>query len=232
MNLRFDGAALEHPGGYGLHATELIIPRGLTALVGANGSGKSTLLSLAAALTGPTAGRLLWDEQDLALPEVRQAFWSDTGLALPGVGLDPRLSGRRNLELRASWFLRGKDWKTRLRSWIEAWKVSEFWDRPAAEYSSGMAQKVRLLLALVGDPAGLILDEPEEFLDLPSQWRLEDLLRQQANRGWVLWASHRWEAVRENADRVGVLEAGCLVGVWDGAERHDWDRRLRALWPR
>lgn len=82
------------------------------------------------------------------------------------------------------------------------------------ELSGGMKQRLALAIALLGDPAVLVLDEVTASLDAVGREELVTLLEGLSGAGrTVLFASHRIEEVAVLAKRVAVLERGRLARV-------------------
>ncbi|EMA30058.1 ABC transporter [Halobiforma lacisalsi AJ5] len=87
-------------------------------------------------------------------------------------------------------------------------------DRKVGEFSKGMTQRLRLGMALVGDPDVLILDEPSSGLDPTGISEMRELLRERAAAGaTVFFSSHILSEVEELCDRIGILNDGQLVAV-------------------
>jgi ABC-2 type transport system ATP-binding protein len=85
-------------------------------------------------------------------------------------------------------------------------------DRKAGGYSKGMAQRLVLGMALVGDPDLLVLDEPSTGLDPQGARQMRDIVREEADRGaTVFFSSHILGQVESVCDRVGILRDGQLV---------------------
>jgi ABC-2 type transport system ATP-binding protein len=83
---------------------------------------------------------------------------------------------------------------------------------PIARFSKGMIQRLGLAQALLNDPELLVLDEPNEGLDLQGRRLVADLISNQRRRGrTVLLVSHVLPEVEEVCDRVGVLMEGRLI---------------------
>jgi ABC-2 type transport system ATP-binding protein len=91
--------------------------------------------------------------------------------------------------------------------------------RRVRAYSLGMRQRLGLALALLGDPAVLILDEPANGLDPEGIFWMRGLLRDFADRGGtVLLSSHLLREVEAVADRLIVIGGGRIVAQGDKAE--------------
>ena len=81
------------------------------------------------------------------------------------------------------------------------------------QLSGGMQQRVVIAMALAGDPALLIMDEPTTGLDVTTQARILELvtnLRHDVGAA-ILYISHDLAVIAQVSDRVGILYAGELV---------------------
>jgi ABC-2 type transport system ATP-binding protein len=91
-------------------------------------------------------------------------------------------------------------------------EMTDFADRPAGEYSTGMRQRLSLATALLGDPRVLLLDEPSNGLDPQGMAWLRELLRRLASDGrTILISSHVLSELEQVADHVVVINSGRLV---------------------
>ncbi|WP_436531667.1 ATP-binding cassette domain-containing protein [Actinoplanes sp. HUAS TT8] len=183
------------------------VPSGqVTALLGPNGAGKSTVMRLVLGLDRPTSGTALVDGRRYA--ELRRP------LRLVGAHLDarafhPRRSGRAGLLALARYngFARA-----RVREVIDQVGIGAVAARPAGTYSLGMAQRLGIAAAMLGDPGTLILDEPVNGLDADGVRWVRELLRTWAGEGrTVLLTSHLISEVALIADRVVVIGRGRLL---------------------
>ena len=101
------------------------------------------------------------------------------------------------------------------------------------ELSGGLCQRVMIALALVGNPALLIADEPTTALDVTIQAQILDLMRElmQERNTALLLITHDMGVVAETADRVAVMYAGRIVELADAytlfsAPGHPYTRLL------
>ena len=126
-----------------------VAPGQCLVVTGANGAGKSTLLKIVAGLVRPEAGRI--------------EFEGARGYAAPDVQLYGELTGDENL----AFFAGLRD----LSGTGSAGLLKRVGLPPArgrdfvSAYSSGMRQRLKLAVSLLGDPPLLIWDEPTATLD-------------------------------------------------------------------
>jgi ABC-type multidrug transport system ATPase subunit len=161
-------------------------------LMGANGSGKSTLLRILAGLAAPDAGRV--------------AVHGSVGYAPQSGGLFEHLLPVEHFVL----FGRGRG-LARAAAVRDGRRLAEQlgWDPVdapvAGALSGGLRQKLSVVLAALGEPDVLLLDEPYQGLDLPSVQRFWELLWTWRDSGrCALVASHAHDAI-ERADAVVEL---------------------------
>lgn len=87
-------------------------------------------------------------------------------------------------------------------------------------YSLGTRQKLCVLLALLGEPSVIVLDEAFNGLDPASALVVKRYLRQRlaAGRGCVLLATHSLDIVEHYADKAALLIDGRIVREWAESE--------------
>lgn len=174
--------------------------------LGHNGAGKSTLINCLLDYLRPTQGRISvlgYDAQEESLA-VRQR----TGVLPEGVAVYDRLTGRQHLRFG----IESKDTGDDPDAIAERVGLADALDRPAGGYSKGMAQRLMLGIALVGQPELLILDEPSTGLDPAGAREMREIVREEVERGaTVFFSTHILGQVEAVCDRVGILRDGTLV---------------------
>lgn len=201
-----------------LHGIDLAIERGeWLGLMGPNGSGKSTLLACIAGRHPAAAGSVFIGGNDIA----RDALAAKRSL---GFAVDPgllpnALTGQQCLEVFAS--ARGMtvpDGDT--LELAQALQMSSALGLPVGHYSYGMRQKLAVLLAVLGDPALILLDEAFNGLDPHSGLVLQAALRARvaAHRCAVILATHGLNIIERCSTRVSLLHEGRFIRHWSANE--------------
>lgn len=181
-------------------------PGEILGLLGPNGAGKTTLLRLLLGYLKPTAGRAVVDGLDC----YRQSVEVHRRLSyLPGdARLFRHLDGRETLEF----FSQLRPGATVQRAAALAERLQLDLSRRVGQMSTGMRQKLALVVALAPDVPLVILDEPTTNLDPTVRREVIDVIRESRVHGrTVLFSSHVLSEVEDVCDRVIVLRAGRLV---------------------
>ncbi|MFD1565084.1 ATP-binding cassette domain-containing protein [Haloarchaeobius amylolyticus] len=176
--------------------------------LGPNGAGKSTTINVLLDFVRPTSGSasVLGMDAQRQSREIRRR----TGVLPEGVELYDRLTARQHLEF----VIDSKNAADDPEALLERVGLVDAIDRKAGGYSKGMAQRLMLAMALVGEPDLLILDEPSTGLDPNGAREMREIVREENERGaTVFFSSHIMEQVEAVCDRVGILRDGRMVAV-------------------
>ncbi|MGO1283897.1 MAG: dipeptide ABC transporter ATP-binding protein [Brachybacterium sp.] len=213
-------------------------------IVGESGSGKSTVARMALALTPPSSGRVLLDEQpwsDLA-ERHRRPNRRRIGVVHqdPLGSFDPRWEVGRTLADALPAQLTPAERTARveeLLTWVGL--DGGHAHRHPLTLSGGQRQRVAIARALASAPDVLVLDEPVSALDVSVQAQVLDLLQdlQNALGAAYLFISHDLGVIHHLSDRVLVMQGGHVVesGTADEvlhAPRNPYTRQLIAALPR
>lgn len=167
-------------------------PGQLTLLEGKNGSGKSTLLRLIAGLEKPTQGRVV---VTVSGPK-----------AIGYMPENPRFHKKTTAYQFVRYLaqLRGLPKPGELAAeLLNQFGLNQKWHHLNAEvYSEGMRQRLGLVIAFMGEPAILLLDEPLENLDQQTQALvLERILTTKRSGKTVIVATHNLDQFQNVADQ-------------------------------
>ena len=180
-------------------------------LLGPNGAGKTTTLRMLATLIKPDEGDALIDGssvvnepnevrgkigfltselklEDFFTPNYLFDFFSNLH------GVEPEVRERRKKEL------------------FGRFGVDQFAEVKVANLSTGMKQKVSLIISLVHDPEIIIFDEPTNGLDVITAKVVTDfLLELKAEGQTVIVSTHIFSLIEKICDRVGIIINGQMV---------------------
>ena len=151
----------------------LDLPSGIHYFRGGNGSGKTTFFRTVAGLL-PFSGQITLDGQyEISRDPVAYRLRVNYAEAEP---LYPDFLTARDL---AAFVGRAKQAPAgQIDTLAETLGVTAFWTQATGTFSSGMLKKLSLLLAMLGKPRLVLLDEPLTTLDVATAARLFDLVRQ------------------------------------------------------
>ena len=226
MRIRVVDVAKEFGRTGALRGVSLEIRDGeLIALLGPSGSGKTTLLRVIAGLEAPSAGRVLFGDDDATSVAVQQrqigfvfqsyALFRHMSVA-DNIAYGLRVLPRRQRPSRAAI-------RKRVDELLDLVQLAGLEDRFPGGLSGGQQQRVALARALAVDPRVLLLDEPFGALDVRVRKDLRRWLRElHARTGHTtVFVTHDQEEALELADRVAILNAGKLEQVGTPDEVYD-----------
>ncbi|WP_037609134.1 ABC transporter ATP-binding protein [Streptacidiphilus rugosus] len=180
-------------------------PGECVALLGPNGAGKSTLVALSVGLLAPQQGTV----RVLGGDPRRAATRRRLGVAQQTLGFPNTLTVG---ELVTGAAVRGGLRASAAAPVLAELGLAELRGRRVPKLSGGQKQRVQLAMALVTEPALLVLDEPTVGLDTSARrhfWKI--LERRRAQGAAVLVTTHLIEESAAVADRVVVLDRGRIL---------------------
>ena len=161
------------------------------AILGANGSGKSTLLQILSGILSPTKGKIFYesnDNQSITIEEIyKHISW-----AAPSVSLIDRLTLSEMLDFQSQFkaFLPN----IKLEDALRYTNLAHAKDKQLRYFSSGMKQRVKLVLALLADTDIILLDEPTTNLDEEGcEWYEKMVLQFAKNRLLIIASNQKHE---------------------------------------
>lgn len=185
--------------------TFTVAPGSLVGIVGENGAGKSTLLRILAGELRPQHGSV--------------AIAGSLGYCPQAVVLNDSLSIDQHLDyFRAAYGLPSLGHANAL---VERLGLREHRQAPAGTLSGGTRQKLNLVLALMHDPAVLLLDEPYQGFDWETYMRFWDIADELRARGKAVLVISHLLFDQRRFDALYQLSAGQLVQVPPTATPHN-----------
>jgi ABC-2 type transport system ATP-binding protein len=195
------------------HLTFDVRPGVVTGFLGPNGSGKSTTMRLILGLDAPEAGTVKVagrGYRDLPFP------LREVGALLEAKAFHPGRSARAHLlALAASNAIPA----SRVDQALHQVGLQTVASRKAGQLSLGMAQRLGIAAALLGDPPVLIFDEPVNGLDPEGIRWVRNLMKSLAAEGRTVFvSSHLIAEMALTAERLIVVGAGRLLADTTVAE--------------
>jgi ABC-type multidrug transport system ATPase subunit len=193
-----------------LDGLDLAVPGGAVfGLVGPNGAGKTTTFSILCGFVRPDAG-----EATVLGTPVREVFRLKGRLsALPQDALlpphDPVLESLVFFGKLLGWDRQKA--KAEARRALELTGMSEWAKARGGALSHGMAKRVGLAQAFLGEPELVLLDEPTAGLDPVAAAQVRDLIRSLKGRSTVVISSHNLHEVEELCDAAAIISRGRVV---------------------
>ena len=132
-----------------------------TVILGSNGSGKSTLIKILSGSLEATEGSPVYTFEGSNV--TAKSAGLHVGIAAPYVALNPMFSLKETLAFHEQFCPFPEGFK--LTDWLYKAGLAAHEDKRLSTFSSGMLQRVRLLLAVANDRPLLLLDEPLSNLD-------------------------------------------------------------------
>jgi ABC-2 type transport system ATP-binding protein len=198
----------------------------IAALLGPNGAGKTTTLDMVLGLSRPDQGRV----SILGMTPTAAVARGLIAAVLQSGGLLKDLTVGETVRLTSTLFAdpRPVDEVMR-RAGIE-----DIAGRLVGRCSGGQQQRLRFALALLPDPALLVLDEPTAGMDVEGRHDFWEAIRRDAQEGrTVLFATHYLEEADAYADRIILLRRGRIVADGPATEVKNLSvgRSVRATLP-
>ena len=211
-------------GMYAVDHLNMTVPQGaIYGFIGENGSGKSTTEKLICGHLVPDGGEIKLFGRDYSDPGVRVRV----GALIENAGCFPSSSVYQNLRMQTI-NLGLEDPDAEIRRVLEIVRMEEHANLKFKKCSLGMKQRIGIAMALLGDPALLILDEPINGLDTDGMRIMREILVDitQKYGCTVLISSHILGELEKIATHYGIIRQGKMILEMSAAEM---DSRARVF---
>ena len=179
-------------------------------LLGPNGAGKTTTLRCIATLIKPDSGEITVNGIDVsnAVEIKKRIAFLTNELKLEEQFTPNYLFDYFSLLHQIS----PEETQKRKAALFEKFGITKFAEVKIGDLSSGMKQKVSIVISLVHDPNIIIFDEPTNGLDVLTAKTVTDYLLEQRNTGkTIIISTHIMNLVEKICDRVGIIINGKML---------------------
>ncbi len=192
-----------------LHPTSLTLEKGtMNVLLGPTSAGKTSLMRLMAGLDAPTAGRLIWNGQDVTgmrVQDRRVAMVYQQFINYPGMSVYDNIASPLRLLKKTT-----AEIDRAVRAIADMLKLTPMLTRKPLELSGGQQQRCALARALVKEAGLVLLDEPLANLD----YKLREELRAEIPRIFAQSGAIFVYATTEPEE--ALLLGGNTATLWEG----------------
>jgi branched-chain amino acid transport system ATP-binding protein len=217
------GLTKEFKGFVAVSKVDLQVRRGsIHALIGPNGAGKTTCFNLLTKFLKPTAGRILFEGDDItadapahiARRGVIRSFQISAVFPHLTVLENVRVALQRKLGSSFQFWRSERSLDTlneRARELLAAVDLAQYSGLTAVELSYGRKRALEIATTLAMDPKLMLLDEPTQGMGLEDVDRIKALIKKVAADRTVLMVEHNMSVVSSIADTITVLQRGATL---------------------
>jgi branched-chain amino acid transport system ATP-binding protein len=227
--LRVEGLTIRFGGLTALNKVSLAVAAGeIRAIIGPNGAGKSTLFNCITGVLRPTAGRVLFDGEDITGLPPDRISQKAIARSYQITNILPNATTLENVRIAAqsrrhSWSLLTHyrayhDIVERAEAVLEAVGLQSKEDELAANLSHGEQRNLEIGIALATEPRLLCLDEPTAGMSVAETHATVELIRRIARDLTILIVEHDMEVVMGLARTITVLHYGEVIAEGTPAE--------------
>ena len=180
-------------------------------LLGPNGAGKTTTLRMLATLIKPDSGNAFIDGKSIIKDEneVRRKI----GFLTSELKLEDFFTPDYLFDFFSELYgMEKSQAQARKRILFQKFGIDRFAEVKFSNLSTGMKQKVSLVISIVHDPEFIIFDEPTNGLDVITAKVVTDFLQELRAEGkTIILSTHIFSLVEKLCDRVGIIIDGKLI---------------------
>ncbi len=191
----------------------------ITSVIGPNGAGKSTVFNLISGAIRPSAGRVVFDGQDLTGATPNRMLAAGLARSFQITNLFFELSVRENLRLASQFLEQGRGLLRpiassrlalrRVDELVERFRLGQKLDELAGFLSHGEQRRLEIAVSLAARPRMLLLDEPTQGMSHADTQETGAMIRSLADNSLsILLVEHDVDLVMSLSDHVVVMHQG------------------------
>lgn len=180
-------------------------------LLGPNGAGKTTTLRMISTLIKPDSGNAIVDGESII--DSPEGVRSKIGFLTSELKLEDYFTPNYLFSFFSELHgIEKEEAQRRKKEMFEAFGIDKFAEVKIGDLSTGMKQKVSLVISIVHNPNIIIFDEPTNGLDVITAKTVTDFLIELKNQGkTIILSTHIFSLVEKLCDRVGIIINGKMI---------------------
>lgn len=188
------------------------------SLLGPNGAGKSTTIAMLSGILAPTRGEACI--MGRSIQKDSRAARAVLGVVPQDIALYHDLSARENLVFWGKMYgLRGKELNRRVDEVLHLIGLHERQNGRIDTFSGGMKRRVNIGVALLHQPAVMIMDEPTVGIDPQSRRHILDSVKELNRLGMsILYTTHYMEEAEELSHQIAIIDQGSIIASGSHSE--------------
>ena len=187
----------------------------VVCVIGPSGSGKSTFLRCLNMLEKPSAGKIIFDGEDLAAPKANlNLHRQKMGMVFQQFNLFPHMTVLENLTCAPMMLKKvpKEEAEAKALDLLGRVGLADRADSYPNKLSGGQKQRVAIVRALCMDPDVMLFDEPTSALDPEMVGEVLDVMKTLAKKGLTMVVvTHEMGFAREVSNRVLFLDGGVIA---------------------
>lgn len=186
-------------------------PGEIYGLLGPNGAGKTTTLRCISTLIKPDEGDIIVNGYSVMNEE--RSVRKQIGFLTSELKLEEFFTPNYMFEFFAKLHdLSKEESDKRKEELFDKFGIDQFREVKISDLSTGMRQKVKLVISIIHDPEIIIFDEPTNGLDILTAKIVTDFLIELKEKGkTIIVSTHIFSLVEKVCDRVGIIIDGKLI---------------------
>jgi len=185
------------------------VPKGdIFGVIGPNGAGKTTTIRMIMDIIRPDTGEIA-----VFGASARNAARHRIGYLPEERGLYRKMKVLEMLEFQGS--IKGAKplaARKEASAWMDRLSIGDWKEKKVEELSKGMQQKIQFIVAAMGEPELLILDEPFTGMDPVNQDLFKDVILEQNRKGaTILFSTHQMDTAERLCKAIALINKGKVV---------------------
>ncbi len=182
-------------------------------LLGPNGAGKSSTINMMCGYLEPTSGDTIIG--GLSITREARKVKRIIGVVPQEIALYKDLNSLENLEFFGKIYnVSSRECKQRAQELLHFVGLYERRKDPVKTFSGGMQRRINMAIALMNDPAFLMMDEPTVGVDPQSREHIFEAIEQLRSQGTtILYTTHYMEEAERLCNRIAIMDEGQIIAL-------------------